>query len=185
MRPATPLDKIEYEYEFKEFTESIPPDIYKVVHLGAISDSGYVEYDMLYANALSVIPVAKYVVRTGAEFIFFSSSHAIHTPGLYGWSKRIAEEYLRNIVSASKLCIIRPYNIYGGDESEKINPSIVWKFQHVENPIVYEDCYRDFIHVEDVCDSVATLFSSHPTFGGCWQAGTYEFCTGRLSTWFH
>lgn len=151
-----------------------------VLHLGAISDSTYTNPDIVFANGLACKIIGRYAAHaahknadTETKVIYFSSCSAINPMTLYGWSKVVGESELGNMISPNNLCILRPFNIYGGDESEKRNPSIVWKFQHNKAVRVFMHCLRDFVHVDDVCAAVLSLMIEK------WQHGRYELGTGK------
>ena len=169
-------DQAVYAGEWREFLYSIPPTINYVVHLGAISDSRYADFDLFNANTLATAEIVHTLKgsgdRSGARLIFFSSCAAINPVTLYGWSKNLAEELVKSLLPRGDYCILRPYNIYGDDESMKGNPSLVWKMKTNDNIEVYSDYVRDFIHVKDVCDFVWSLMFRE------WQPGIYDIGTG-------
>ena len=156
--------------EWNELLSVLPPVDY-VVHLGAITNSGHTGYDIFQANTLSAACIARNL-DSETRLIFFSSCAAIRPATLYGWSKHLAEESVKDILDRRRYCILRPYNIYGGDESDKVNPSLVWKMKHWDDIDVYYDYVRDFIHVEDVCRAVASLMFLN------WQPGVFDLGTG-------
>lgn len=166
----------EYGADWRSFLGSIPPKIDYVVHLGAIADSGHTDFDILQANTLATASIAR-GLPFGTRLIFFSSCAAIKPVTLYGWSKHLAEELVKSIlVDREQYCILRPYNIYGGDESEKVNPSLVWKIKNLGALKVYSDFVRDFVHVDDVCKAVLYLIFCE------WQPGIYDLGTGDPTT---
>ena len=165
-------DQAVYAGEWREFLYSIPPEISYVVHLGAISDSRYADFDLFNANTLATAEIANTFRHLTTRLIFFSSCAAINPVTLYGWSKNLAEELVKSLLQRSNYCILRPYNIYGDDESMKENPSLVWKMKTNYNVEVYNDYVRDFIHVTDVCNFLWNLMF------GDWQPGIYDIGTG-------
>ena len=164
----------QFAHDWQDFTSSIPQDISYIVHLGAITDSQTKNLKVFHANTLATGKIALSARNARAKMIFFSSAAAIDPKGLYGWSKRLAEDLIRQIVPYDDLCILRPFNIYGEDESRKINPSIHWKLKRGFEIPIYKDCFRDFVHVKDVCNAVRSLMSK------TWQSGTYDLGTGKM-----
>ena len=162
-----------YENEWETFIQDIPKDISHIIHLGAITNSTYKKANIVYSNALACIPISEYARDIGCKVIYFSSCAAIRPMTMYGWSKVFGEAIFKEHIDENNLCILRPYNIYGGDESRKDNPSSYWKISQGWDIPIYEDCTRDFIHVIDVCDITAELVHCE------WKSGEYDLGTGE------
>ena len=166
-------DEPTYTHELLDFMQSLPEGIEYMIHLGAISDSGYNKPDIMMANTLSPRLISMVAVQLRAKLIFFSTCQAINPYTLYGYSKYVAEFFVTGNLDKAKSCILRPFNVYGGDESGKDNGSIPWKIENDPEFVVYRDCERDFIHVEDVCQATGDLIHKE------WQSGIYELGTGE------
>ena len=83
----------------------LPSSINYVVHLGAISDSGYDDPDILMANTIATQLIAHITNNMGAKLVFFSSCAAINPNTWYGYSKYLAELFVRNTLSKEDYCI--------------------------------------------------------------------------------
>lgn len=161
-----------YHTAFHKFMESIPDDIDFIVHLGAISDSRCADPHMVYTNGIACSLVATYARRYGCCVVHVSSCAAIDPVRLYDWTKLAGEEFMRTIVPRKNLCVLRPFQIYGADESMKVNPSLVYKIKNEWDIPLYKNCCRDFVHVDDFCMIIKQLLRAK------WQDGTYEVGTG-------
>lgn len=143
-----------------------------VLHCGAVSNSEDTSNRLWQLNYQASCDIADYCEATNTKLIFFSSAAAIHPQTPYGWSKLCAEFYLQQKVAGMNLCILRPYNIWGFDEQNKANPSIVYKILTGTLPFIYKGCTRDFIHVSDVVSAVQQVLNDSTQ--GCFSLGTAE-----------
>ena len=141
-----------------------------VIHCGAISDSSAQDNLLWQMNYQATRDLTDFC-RDGNFKMIFISSCAAQAPDIpYGWSKYIGEEYVRH--SGIHNCILRPCNIWGFDEGEKKQPSIVYKTMTRTLPVVYEGCVRDFVYVEDVLDGIISVVEQWVP--GMWELGTAE-----------
>ena len=156
--------------DFHHFKSKLT-DVDLIIHCGGVSDSRVNDgslWELNYEATRLLGQVAEYY---DAHFLFFSSSHAIEPKTAYGWSKKVAENLLRYMLPRENLCIFRVFNVWHWHESNKANPSIIYKMLYRQLEKVYKGCFRDFIHVSDVCEAVKVVLKG-------WQAGVYEIGTG-------
>jgi GDP-L-fucose synthase len=76
----------------------------------------------------------------------------------YGWGK-LTGEFLAKIAHEKHgidIVCYRPFSGYGEDQHESYPfPSILERVLNNENPVeIWSDCYRDFVHIEDIVDCV-------------------------------
>lgn len=138
-----------------------------LIHCGAVSDSNVQGNHLWQMNYQATCELGKFCEERNMRMIFMSSGAAIDPDTSYGWSKKCAEYYLNHTVMGLNLCILRPYNIWGFDEEKKQSPSIVYKIMTGQLAVIYKNCERDFVYVEDVVTSIHRLVSE-------WQPGTFE-----------
>lgn len=155
---------------FEEASE-ITDDLHAIIHCGAIADSQYQEPDIFFWNYETTRRLANLAKERACLFVFISSCTAIEPHTFYGYSKRVAEDYIR--ANNNAYCILRPYNVYGDEDHgreerysvpEKLNRRIL---KHVFFPF-----RRDYIHVRDVVSAVKQVVQYSIT-------GTYDLGTGR------
>ena len=143
-----------------------------VIHCGAISNSGETGNILWDMNYKATKDIGKYVSGANAKLVFISSSTAVNPDTPYGWSKNCAEFYLNSILGGESLSILRPYNIWGFDEHNKDNPSIIYKMMTHTLPQIYKGCVRDFVYVDDVVHAIDHLLWN-------WSSGVYEIGTSE------
>lgn len=142
-----------------------------LIHCGAISDSVAVGNNLWEMNYKATCELGDFCEERNMKMLFISSCAAIDPDTPYGWSKHCAEFYLNHKVMGLHLCILRPYNIWGFDEGNKISPSIIYRMMTGELPVIYKGCERDFVFVDDVVHSICRLVTD-------WQPGTFEIGSG-------
>lgn len=143
-----------------------------VIHCGAIADSHETDNRLWQLNYQASREIADYCEETDTKLIFISSAAAIEPSTPYGWSKHCAEFYMFHSVAGMNLCILRLFNVWSFDESEKANPSIVYKIITGRLQQVYYRCQRDFIHLSDVVSAVQQVIHN-------WTPGTFELGTAQ------
>ena len=149
-----------------------------VVHCGAICDSQRQDNLLWQMNYQATCDIATFCEKKNIKLIFISSCVAQNPDTPYGWSKKCSEYFLSH--TCVHQCILRPYNIWGFDESEKGAPSIVWKVLTGTLPVIYKGCVRDFVFVEDVVSAVVSVTKQ-------WVPGIHEIGTGvptKIETFF-
>ena len=159
---------------FRDFRDTRRRERYYdyVIHCGAVADSGETGNLLWQLNYQASCEIADYCERTDTKLIFISSAAAIQPDTAYGWSKQCAEFYMQQEVAGMNLCILRPFNVWGFDESEKANPSIVYKILTGQLKEVYWRCVRDFIYISDVVSAVQQVV--HDWTPGIFSIGTAE-----------
>lgn len=169
----------DYDFErwrvlFRDFRDSRRRERYFdcVIHCGAIANSEVTDNLLYQLNYQASCEIADYCERTHTKLLFISSAAAIQPDTPYGWSKQCAEFYMQQKVAGMNLCILRPFNVWGFDESEKANPSIVYKILTRQLKRVYWRCIRDFIYISDVVDAVQQVIHH-------WTPGTYDVGTAQ------
>ena len=138
-----------------------------IIHCGAISDSRYDNPDIFEYNTESTRRLAEYARDQYANLIFLSSQAAYNPVNFYGYSKLYAEQYIARLVR--NYCILRLPNVYGDENTEKQNPSIVAKIMNKNLPFLLRGCQRRFIHVDDVVGLILDLVRM--------KVGTFEWGT--------
>ena len=163
---------MEWHYHYSKIKDSLyePPDL--IIHCGAISDSQEAGHLVYHCNYVATKHLADDAARWGSKFMFFSSAAAIDPLNDYGRYKRVAEDYISAKLPPDQFCILRFFNVWGPDEGDKINPSIVWKILNNKLEVVYEPCVRDFVHIDDVVRYTRKMIDN-------WCPGLWEFGTGN------
>ena len=163
---------------FKELWSEVEsePAPQVVVHAGAIAtfDAPFNQYIDL--NIKATEQICKTAKKWKRPILFISSCAARNHKSMYGWSKYICEQYVKN--AGVPYIILRPFNIWG-DEENRSHPSIIERIRTGTLERVFHDCYRDFVHVSDVVRSmrqaVRTLANKERVHK------TYEVGTGKIS----
>jgi len=150
-----------------EFAE-IADDFDVIVHAGALMQAGYDKPDLFWWNYETTCKLVD--AYPDKHFIFFSSSMAVSPVNFYGWSKRCASDYV--MVHSEMPCVVRPFTIYGNEENKIGRLSIVEQLVRGELPYIFHPCYRDFIHIEDICRAIVTIIEHQVT--GLYDLGTGE-----------
>ena len=159
-----------FQAMFEEFVSgerSDAPNFNYVIHCGALADSEAKGNAIWQLNYEATVQIADYCNSTHTKLLFISSAAAIEPDTPYGWSKRCAEGYVRSKINIGHWCILRPYNIWGFDESQKSNPSIVYKILSGDLEKVYEGCVRDFVYISDIVSAVQQVIHS-------WRSGVFS-----------
>ena len=143
-----------------------------IIHCGAIADSGRTDNLLWQLNYQASQEITQYCSETNTKLLFISSATAIEPDTPYGWSKQCAEFYMFAKLAGINLCILRPFNVWSFDESEKVNPSIVYKIITGKLPVIYSNCVRDFIYISDVVAAVQQVI--HDWTPGIFDIGTTE-----------
>ena len=136
---------------------NIRPDT--IIHCGAISDSGYDNPDIFEYNTESTRRLAEYARDQYANLIFLSSQAAYNPVNYYGYSKLYAEHYIARMVR--NYCILRLPNVFGDENADKDSPSIVAKIMNKNLPFLLNECWRRFIHVDDVVGLILKLITAN------------------------
>ena len=142
-----------------------------IIHCGAIADAFYQHPDIFKWNYEATKQIADMARQENAFLIFISSCAAIAPKSYYGWSKRVAEDYIR--ANNQKYCILRLYNVYGDEDNRPPeNHSVPEKLLRQTLRYVFYPFRRDYIHVEDVGRAVHYVKNSNIT-------GTFDVGTGQ------
>ena len=161
----------EFEVAFQDFKRRGGKfDLF--LHCGAVSNSEDTSNKLWQLNYQASTQIADYCEQTDTKLLFISSATAIEPQTPYGWSKHCAEFYIRQKIAGINLCILRPYNIWSFNESDKVNPSIIYKILTGKLEKVYWRCTRDFIHVDDVVTAVTKVVED-------WSPGTFSVGTAE------
>lgn len=142
-----------------------------IIHCGAIADSLYQNPEIFKWNYEATKQIADVARQENTFLIFISSCTAIAPNSLYGWSKRVAEDYIR--ANNKKHCILRLYNVYGAEHSRPPEKhSVPEKLRRRTLRYVFYPFRRDYIHVADVVRAVRYVEDLNIT-------GTYDVGTGQ------
>ena len=142
-----------------------------IIHCGAIANSLYQDPDIFKWNYEATKQIADMARQENIFLIFISSCTAIAPKSLYGWSKRVAEDYIR--ANNEKYCILRLYNVYGDEDNRPPeNHSVPEKLVRQTLRYVFYPFRRDYIHVEDIVRAIRYVEDSNIT-------GTYDVGTGK------
>ena len=160
------------DWHIKE--DNIRPET--IIHCGAISDSRYDNPDIFEYNTESTRRLAEYARDQYANLIFLSSQAAYNPVNFYGYSKLYAEQYIARLVRNH--CILRLPNVYGDENTEKQNPSIVAKIMNKNLPFLLRGCQRRFIHVDDVVGLILDLVRKKV---GTFKMGTFNVDAPEVS----
>lgn len=172
---AAPTSYFMYPLWWDKFVKGCGGGIDMIIHTGANADSTASFADVMMQNVQTLEPVAETAYDYDCPLIFLSSAQAERPLNPYGWSKNIGEMYFRGAIDEKKLAILRLFNVWGTDESRKHNPSIIYKILHDNLPVIYEDCYRDFIHVKDAVTGIRGIINE-------WQSGLFHLgCCETMS----
>ncbi|MCY3722957.1 NAD(P)-dependent oxidoreductase [Candidatus Poribacteria bacterium] len=159
-----------WETLFAEVRDSIEQAT-TIIHCGAIADSLYQDPNIFKWNYEATKQLADMARQKNAFLIFISSCTAIAPESYYGWSKRVAEDYIR--VNNEKYCILRLYNVYGDEDNRPPeNHSVPEKLMRRTLRYVFCPFRRDYIHVADVVRAVRYVENSN-------IIGTYDVGTGK------
>ncbi len=93
------------------------------------------------------------------QYLPINEQHPIQTPNPYAMSKYLAEELCRFYAEhyKLKLCIIRPFNIYGPNQDKRfLIPELIQKFSSTEDKVEVKDLTpkRDYVFISDLIDAL-------------------------------
>ena len=157
-----------------------------IFHVGANSNTLATQVnDVLVSNYLFTKELMEWANQIESMFIYSSSAACFgvgsgHPENLYGWSKLLAEDFVRLSGGIS----LRYFNVYGpGEEHKESMASFVyqaWKaMQAGRRPRLFPGKpRRDFIHVADIVS--ANLAAAN--LGEKVRSKSFEVGTGRAST---
>ncbi|MEE9286697.1 MAG: ADP-glyceromanno-heptose 6-epimerase [Gammaproteobacteria bacterium] len=183
-----------------EFGTELPDRIEAIIHQGACTDT--TEWDgrfMMQNNYVYSKVLLAYCQENGIPFIYASSA-AVYGSGqmfhesrdcelplnVYGYSKFLFDQYVRQILRSGKSQIVglRYFNVYGPREQHKGSMASV--AYHFNNQLLESgrmrlfkgsDGYgdgeqrRDFVYVDDVV-AINLWFLEHPDKSGIFNVGT-------------
>jgi UDP-glucose 4-epimerase len=160
-------------------------DVHTVLHLVGLPDIAHCERDpqlSFYLNVLSLQNTLEPMRKANVEYIIFASSAAVYgynsqtpvpessptTPNtVYGYHKMIGERLVESYARSYglKYVILRLFNVYGAPPSTgKDVISIFIRNALANRPITLKGArkFRDFVHVDDVVDTIVSLSGSKP-----------------------
>ena len=150
--------------EFKDYNFDL------ILHLGAISNSQEESARLWQMN----VAATELLCLTFADRckLAFASSYSVQDPITdYARTKLVGESIVQSHFSHENRLILRIANVWADDESEKANPSIVYKYRNGLLTQLYKNWYRDFVHVSNVARFIANL----PEM---WASGLFYLGTG-------
>jgi len=178
------LEGLEWQKELSSRITAFKPEA--IFHVGACADTleQSANYMMLrnYESTKVLKDIADLV---GAKFIYSSSAanygvNNKYPSNLYGWSKYVAEDYVRLTGGIS----LRYFNVYGPGENHKGNMAsflhqAFLKKQNSEDIKLFPGSpSRDFIHIEDVISANFFAFTEFDAISG----KVFEVSTGESHT---
>ena len=127
-----------------------------VIHAGAVSESQCTNVRIFNFNYAWVTWLATQVkISRDTHVLFFSTCMVKDPTNLYAWTKLCAEDYLKRSV-LPRTTIIRPFNVFGGNESAA-RRSLPRLLVNGEARNIFKGYVRDYIHVDDVCRGVLRI----------------------------
>lgn len=179
-----------------------------VIHMGACSATTEADADYLYDNNYRYsVDVARFAFDRGARFIYASSAatygkgeqgfndetRSLRPLNMYGYSKHLFDEWIRDQGLEGSCVGLKFFNVYGRNEAHKGNQAsmILKAFDQIRNTgrvqlfksnsPEYADGgqIRDFVYVND-CVSVVLHCLTNPNVNGIVNLGT-----GIGRTWNH
>ena len=141
-----------------------------IIHAGAIAQVHYSDPDIFFWNTETTRILCEKAGYDGSRFVYFSSCAAIQPHTYYGWSKRLSEFFIPD--RCDNYCIVRPFNVFGTDVSRRTPWSIADKIVGNNLEYVYYPYVRDFIHVDDIVDTIVATASSD-------VVGSFNLGTGK------
>lgn len=140
-------------------------DVVGIVHLAAISGIANCEEDVtdtMRSNIEATLNIFNYAREIGVPVVFASSQAAENGGNLYADTKKICEEIAEicNRYPGGDVRILRFANVYGGKGYlEKKNTAFANFIRcRLEGKVAevhgYGNQYRDFVHVDDVCNAI-------------------------------
>ena len=142
-----------------------------VLHIGAICNTLDTSARLWQMNVCATQVLIDAVRKPYNKFVFISS-YVVNQPQTdYATTKIAGERIVRESFREENLCILRPASVWGDDEAQKTNPSIIYKLRNGRIENLFTNWYRDFVRVEDVSRFIAGLVDD-------WTPGTFELGTG-------
>ena len=145
-----------------------------LIHLAAIHDVQYAEtheQETFDTNVYGTYNMIQSAIRNKIpKFIFISSAAVENKQGVYGLTKHLGEEIVKN--SGLDYSILRLFNVYGKDGKGLIGNLV--KARDTETTFkLYGDGKqtRDFIHVDDICEAIIKSIDT--------KSFTYDVGTGK------
>lgn len=176
------LDKKKHDLFDPQSLEELLKGAGVIIHLaGANRDS---DFNLIRVNTLGTAALLESISKyaKGAKLIF-SSTAQVYTDGVYGLSKKFAEQLIENY-SNRKLVrgiVLRISNIYGVGCRPFYN-SVIATFIHLANekkPIVINgdgSQRRDYVYVEDVVDAIIKSIDYNMEN----SIEHFDICSGKL-----
>jgi UDP-glucose 4-epimerase len=169
--PCVPLNEF-YRCDIRK-PFLVPGDIEfdAVIHLAALVNVGESEQKPIsyYITNLNGTMNVVNKIKT-KNFIFASTGAAVSCESAYGISKRAAEDVVREFCTTHRptpYTIFRFYNVIGSEGFAPTNPdglmyNLIMAMQSKEFTIFGNDydvspdgtCVRDYVHVNEICDSL-------------------------------
>ena len=155
-----------------------------VLHIGGISANQYPGSDIFLWNAVATKLLAEHVHTPNGTipyFVYFSSAIVKATENdlanrtNYGWSKWMAENYLREVYKergSDDYCILCPTVIWGDERWKSAAKSIPYQLATHTLGYLLKDYSRDYIHVDDVMSAIEHCIEHRVT-------GKYELSSGK------
>lgn len=164
-----------------------------LVHCGAVSSTTATGDDLFLKN---IDWTRRLLEEWGhVERIIFISSGAVYGElgvplNLYGLTKSVGERmFWDNDQSRERTTVLRPFNVYGGDEHHKgEQASLVFKLCSSAATGRTEDVFgmnyvsRDWVYVDDVSRCIYDVWSSARYLGGTYDIGGQVATVGELVT---
>ena len=181
----TPLNSKKHDLFNPDTLKSLVSGKDVIIHLAAVNRGE--NKDLVETNVLGTLSILEAASKyaPNAKIIFSSSFQVYLDEGLYGISKKTAEDLIIQYTKKTNLkgVILRISNIYGPDGKPFYN-SVIATFAHLVKkggPIKVQgdgSSKRDFIFVEDVADAVvkAALYKSKEPFE------IIDICYGKEAT---
>lgn len=144
-----------------------------ILHIGAVANPQERSTRLWQMNVAATHELLGTLSRPTNQVLFMSSYSVYKPDNDYGYSKIAGEAIVEKRFPCYNRCILRPVSIWGGDQSQKETPSIIHKFQNRELDYLFDNWYRDFVHIDDVVDFIVSQAHTE-TF----QSGTFDLGAG-------
>ena len=168
----------EWKSQWHDFIQSIPKVKY-ICHFGADADANREDLSIFDKNYKATQYIVDYALSIDARLLFLSTCQAACPLGFYALSKRYAENYICQKMTAETAVILRLLNVFGGSGSRTGAKSIPQKIVDNELSHIFKECSRDFIHVTDVVTACLGFLSeeywrSHANTPEIYDVGTAQ-----------
>ena len=167
--PQYPLNKFYQQDINRQF--SLDEEFDAVIHLAALVNVGESEKKPIQYYITNINGTMNVLNKIKTKnFIFASTGAAQDCESAYGISKRAAEDIVKEYCTVHKptpYTIFRFYNVIGSDGFVPTNPdglmyNLIMAMQSKEFTIFGNDydisndgtCVRDYVHVNEICDSL-------------------------------